>query len=309
MGTRTFFLWIAAIAAPFALVFAAVVMVDPYNYFGWSGLVAEDLKKKNLYHDGRTMPFSNLLWKLVEFPKRTQKNILLGDSRLSHFDLDHLKSVSGEEYYNLGVPGGNYRTIADLFAYADSTQRRHESYGLESVVVQVSFRGMNKGFDWDLYTEPRFLLDQPFLYLTNRRVLEATLLNLRSAIAPNSVAYDQTPPDQWQRVLAMEQENASSFSIDTTVFALLQRIANRCEAERIGLTFVEYPTHPDVQRIYTEARLEPLRQTYMARLAAIGTTIDLDRPGLFPEDRSFWRDPMHLTTEAQRLLIDRVWGQ
>ena len=85
MGTRTFFLWIAAIAAPFALVFATVAVVDPYNYFGWSNAVPDDLKRKNLYHDGRTMPFSNLLWKLVEFPKASHPNILLGDSRLSHF--------------------------------------------------------------------------------------------------------------------------------------------------------------------------------------------------------------------------------
>ncbi|MBP6391097.1 MAG: hypothetical protein KA352_09395 [Flavobacteriales bacterium] len=309
MGTRTFFLRIAAIAAPFALVFASVVVVDPYNYFGWSNTVPDELKRKNLYHDGRTMPFSNLLWKLVEFRKGSHPNILLGDSRLSHFDLDHLETVSGQHYYNLGVPGGNYRTVADLFTYADSVEGLSEGYALQEVVVQVSFRGMNKGFDWDLYTEPRFLLDQPFLYLTNRRVLEATLLNLRSAVAPNSVAYDQTPPDQWQRVLAMEQENAASFSLDTTVYTLLQRMADRCEAQGARFRFVEYPTHPDVQHIYTEAGLEPLRQVYMARLAAIGTTIDLDRPGLFPEDRSYWRDPMHLTTEAQRLLIDRVWGR
>ncbi len=275
MSTRTFVKRIAAIAAPFALIFGAVVVVDPYAYFGWSHIVPDDLKRKNLYHDGRTMPFSILLWTLIEFQRNPQDHILLGDSRLAYFDMDHLQEVSGKRYYNLGVPGGNTATIADLFAFASNKIQ------LKDVVVQISFRGMNTGFDWDLYSEPRLLLEQPFLYLTNRRVLEAAALNLKSAVAPASMVYDQTPPDQWQRVLSMEKDNAGSFHLDTTAYERLQRIADRCAAIGCQLRFVEFPTHPDLQRLYTEAGLAPQRQAYMTRLAEIATTIDLDLPGLF----------------------------
>jgi hypothetical protein len=301
MSTRRLFRWIAALALPFALIFGTVLVVDPYTYFDRSHLIPEALKRKNLYHNGRTMPFSNLLWKLIELRRAPQDRILLGDSRLSHFDLDHLQAVSGHRYYNLGVPGGNTRTLADLFTFAARAP-------LKEVVVQVSFRGMNRGMDWDLYSEPRLLLDQPFLYLSNRRVLEATLLNLRSAWLPSSVQYDALPPDHWQRVLEMERTNANDFSLDSAAFERLERIAARCTAMGCSLRFVEYPTHPEVQRIYAEAGLEPLRATYLERLRELAPLIDLDRPGLFPSDKDLWRDPLHLTTEAQRAVIDTVWS-
>jgi hypothetical protein len=292
------------IAAPIAAVFALVAVADPYNYFGWSKAVPDDLKLKCLYHDGRTMPFSNTLWKLLRFREQPMEDVLLGDSRLSRLDLDYLQQVAGQRYANLGIPGGNYRTITDLFNYSDSIAH------LKEVVVQVSFRGMNKGMsDWDIYSEPRMLLDKPFLYPTNRRVLEATLLNLRGAVAPNSVKYDVLPPDHWQQVLKMERNNAANFHLDTSNFRRLQAIADRCRAEGAHLLFVEYPTHPEVQEIYAKAGQGPVFAQYMKRLSLIAPTIDLDAPSLFPPDRSLWRDPLHLTTAAQHTVVDMIWGK
>src|SRR5436190_4199238 len=298
---RRFLLQCLLLSLPLVALVALVAAVDPYDLFGEHGPVPEELKKKNLYHDGRTMPFSNLMWKLVEYRRTPLPDVMLGDSRLSFFDMDALKAFSGRDYYNFGVPGGNYRTVFDIFRYADSLAV------LRNVYVQVSFRGMNTGFDWDLYQEPRMLVDHPQQYVFNRRVLEATGLNLYSWAFPDRVEYDKKPPDQWQQVLDMEQENAADFTVDTAIYSRLQRIADRCALEGAKLVFVEYPTHPDVQGIYADAGLARQREAYIARLRSIGTVIDLDRPGLFATDRSFWRDPLHLTTAAQRQLIAHVW--
>jgi hypothetical protein len=302
MGPRTIIKHGLLLVAPFALILGTVALVDPYGMFPWQGPVPVELKKKNLYHDGRTMPFSNTLWKLIAFRKQPVKNILLGDSRLSHFDLGHLRDVSERNWFNFGVPGGNYRTVEDLFNYADSIAP------LERVMVQVSFRGCNQGFDWDLYMEPRVLVDDPLLYLTNRRVIEATGLGLISRYFPDRLAYDAIPEDQWTRVLKSERENAEHYAFDPMAFERLRSIADRCRKKGIALVLVEYPTHPDVRRIYHEAGLDSLRQEYVSELRAMAPFIDLDRDGLFPDDTSNWRDPMHLTTATQRLLIDKVWG-
>lgn len=302
MGLRGLLLRIAAISAPFVAVFALVVVVDPYNYFGWSRAIPNEVKLKSLYHSGRTMAFSNMMWELLRFEKKPVEHVLLGDSRLTRFDLGHLKEVTGVGYANMGVPGGNYRTIADLFAFTDSI------IPLKDVVVQVSFQGMNTGNDWDFYSEPRLLLDKPLLYLTNRRVLEATLLNVKGTLAPNSVEYDKLPQDHWRMVIDMQRNNAANFRLDTANFVRLQRIADQCRKAGARLVFLEYPTWPEVRTLYTEAGLDPLRKQYIARLSSIATTIDLDRPGAFPTERSDWRDPLHPTAEAQRKVIDRVWG-
>ena len=145
---RRFLLQCLVLALPLLLVFGLVAWVDPYGLFGNGGPVPEALKKKNLYYSGRTMPFSNMMWKLIEFNRSPVPDILLGDSRLSYFDLDALQKATGHTYYNFGIPGGNYSTIKDLFAYADSL------VPLRNVSVQVSFRGLNQGNDFDLYQEP-----------------------------------------------------------------------------------------------------------------------------------------------------------
>lgn len=299
---RRFLLQCALLSIPLWLLFGTVAWIDPYGLFGHSGPVPVERKERNLYHSGRTMAFSNMLWKLIAFRRAPAPNILLGDSRLSYFDLDALQAASGSRYRNLGIPGGNYRTVADLFHYADSLAQ------LERVCVQVSFRGMNKGLDWDLYSEAHGILARPYTYLYNRRVLEATALNLASWAFPDRITYDALPPDHWQRVLEAERANAQDFHVDTAVYRILGEVAERCRQQGAELLFVEYPTHPDVQQIYAEAGLEATREAYLEKLRSIAPVVDLDRPGLFSAEADRWRDPLHLTTAAQRELIDKVWG-
>jgi len=298
---RRFLLQCVLLALPLFLLFGLVAWVDPYGLFGNNGPVPKELKKKNLYHSGRTMPFSNMMWKLVEFRRTPVPDIMLGDSRLSYFDLDALKKATGHTYYNFGIPGGNYSTIDRLFHYTDSLTT------LRNVYVQVSFRGLNSGNDFDIYKEPSLLLDKPYSYVYNRRVLEAAGLNLMSWLFPSSVEYNKPPPDQWREVLDAERSNADHFFPDSTVFLRLQHMADRCRAAGATLVFVEYPTHPDVQEIYGAPAIAPIREAYFEQLARIAPLIDLDRPGMFPADRSFWRDPLHLTADGQRTLIGHIW--
>jgi hypothetical protein len=300
---RRFLIQCLKLSLPMLALFALVAWVDPYCLYHTGGPIARDLKEKNLYHSGRTMPFSNMLWKLVDFRRHPARNILLGDSRLSYFDLDSLRSLTGDTYQNLGVPGGNYVTIDHTFRYADSLAN------LQNVVVQVSFRGMHAAQHFDIYAEPAAILAQPWSYMYNRRVIEAAGLNIYSALFPNSLHYDVPGEDQWRTVLEAEQAVAENWIMDSTVFDKLQHIADRCAAEGARLLFVEYPTHPDLQRIMHDAGLSPAREAYLARLRTMAPVLDLDQPGLFPTDRAFWRDPLHLSIDAQRELITRIWGK
>ncbi len=287
------------LSLPMFALFALVAWVDPYSLYHQGGPISQELKEKNLYHSGRTMSFSNMMWKLVAFRREPRANVLLGDSRLSYFDLDSLERATGDRYFNFGIPGGNYVTMDHLFRYADSLAT------LRKVYVQVAFRGLDASRDFDIYQEPRSILERPYSYTYNRRVIESAGLNIYSSWFP--VTYDSPTEEQWRLVLEAESASANDFRIDTTVFNKLQYMADRCNAEGAQLVFVEYPTHPDLQAIMRDAGLGPKREAYITRLKTMAPVIDLDRPGLFPTDRSFWRDPLHLTVEAQRQLIGRIW--
>ncbi len=284
-----------------ALLFTLVAWVDPYCLYHTGGPIPRTLKEKNLYHNGRTMPFSNMMWKLIDFRRTPQANVLLGDSRLSYFDQDSLERTTGDRYFNFGIPGGNYVTMDHLFRYADSLTT------LRNVYVQVAFRGMNASQSFDIYEEPSEILAHPHSYVYNRRVIEAAGLNVYSVWFP--VTYDAPNSDQWRSVLEAEKAAAEQFQLDTTVYTKLKHMADRCAAEGARLVFVEYPTHPDLQAIMRTAGLAPQREAYLNQLRAIAPVIDLDQPGLFPTDRGFWRDPLHLTVEAQRQLIGKIWGE
>ncbi len=299
---RRFLLQCLVLAAPMFLFFGLIAWVDPFDLFGHGGPLPRTLKVKNLDHSGRTVSFNTMLWKLIDFRRSPSPNILLGDSRLSYFDAKGLEERTGEMYYNFGIPGGNYTTLLDLFSYADSLST------LDKVYVQVSFRNMSRDRTADIYDHPRALLDAPFRYVADRRVIEATGLNLFSLLMPGSVTYISPTTAPWTMKLDDERIAAEHFDLDTGHYARLQIIADRCSTIGATLVLVEYPTHPDRHGIPAVASLQPQREEYLARIRRIAPLIDLDRPDRFPNDKKFWRDPIHLTPEGQRLLTQLVWG-
>ncbi|MEO8066855.1 MAG: hypothetical protein ABI599_04100 [Flavobacteriales bacterium] len=304
MGVRKLLLRIVLICTPFALVFGVVVVVDPYNYFNWCHLVPDEVKLKNLNHDGRTMAFSNLMWKMKEYRRAAVPNVLIGDSRLSYFDLPHLEEVTGAEWYNFGVPGGNHRTAADVFGFIDSIAAP------KRVWLQVSFRNMAMGQDYDLYSEPFAVEGTPGLYVSNRRVLAATALALKAQWSPESVRYDELAADHWQQVIAKETAAAANFKIDTAFYPRLQAIADKCKEQGTELVFIEWPGYRTLQAIRSRAGLDALREQYHERMSAIARYIDMDVPdNSFSADSSNYRDPLHLTVVAQRKLIDAVMAR
>lgn len=298
---RLFFLRILLICAPFALVVGTVVVVDPYNYFNRSHVVSDEVKLKNLSHDGKTMAFSNLMWKMKEYRRKPMPNALIGDSRLSYFDLQYLEHATGLQWYNFGVPGGNHRTALDVFDYIDSIAPP------ERVYMQVSFRNMAAGQDYDIFSEPLAVEGTPGLYVSNRRVLAATWLAIKASAAPGSVQYDVLSPDHWNNVMTMEKEAAGVFRMDTSFYQELRTMADECRAQGSELVLVEWPSHESLHAVRTGAGLDVQRAAYVARLLSIATYVDLDTPGNgISADKNNFRDPLHLTTEAQRKVVDAL---
>ena len=58
---RRFLLQCLKLSLPMVVLFALVAWVDPYCLYHTGGPVPRSLKEKNLYHSGRTMPFSTAI--------------------------------------------------------------------------------------------------------------------------------------------------------------------------------------------------------------------------------------------------------
>ena len=294
--------WSFWVVAPVLLVFALVAWVDPYDYFGQRGPVPEMLKEKNLMHDGRTMPFSNALWKMIAFRRQPAPNVLLGDSRLSHFDLGRVEQHTGEKYFNFGIPGGNFNSLFASFWFADSVT------SLKSVYLQVSFRTYTQAAAWDIWHEPSLAASSTLFYLTNRRVVEATGLNVASALFADRLSYDVLPPDQWEKVMRIERDMAKGYVYPTTFHKELMRIAERCRQRGIRLYLLDFPSSTEAQQALLEAGLADEWERYREEMRSVGRYIDLNVPSALTRDRSKFRDPLHAGPELQRWLIDTVWA-
>ncbi|MHB1306845.1 MAG: hypothetical protein ACYDC1_10530 [Limisphaerales bacterium] len=290
------------LAAPLAVLAALVVAVDPFNFFGGPSLLSDRLKVRNRFYSGATMPAYNMLAKLVEYRRQPVANLIIGDSRLTRFNARMVEELTGEAFYNFGVPGGNYRSMVDTFWYADRL------VPLKTVYLQVSFRTYGAG-DWDIFSEAEMTANSVWYHLASRRVLGATFLGLRSLFFERSMqyAYDDHPPGFWAKVLESERGMVRRFRRPVELLKELTKIAEHCRAKGIRLVLIDLPSHLDAQRLVTEAGLEEERERYRQEMMALGTYYDFNRTNRLTVDRTLYVDPLHALPAVPDEVIRQIW--
>src|SRR5436190_1512565 len=111
----------AIFTAPLLFYALTVLIVDPYNFFNFSHLVPDSVKK----------PISNLdypLWKMPDYRRNPRRNVLLGDSRMNGIAIEEIRKFTGEEYYNFAYGGGTLKEMIRTFWFADSLTNLHVVY-------------------------------------------------------------------------------------------------------------------------------------------------------------------------------------
>ena len=79
-----------------------------------------NLKLQNINRSDKTIILGSVLFKTHNFTRHPCPNIILGDSRAVLFSIDTVFKLTGDKYFNLGIPGGHYNTMIDNFWFAES---------------------------------------------------------------------------------------------------------------------------------------------------------------------------------------------
>lgn len=138
---------LAIAALPIVLYFAAFIYFEPYNYFG--------LKKSRYNRDSAIVRVRN-------FDSDPRNVIILGDSRMAHFDMDTVEEYVGESVSQLAFGGAGFNESMDLLEYA-----LESNPDIHTIYFGVSFYTLNESYYKDRMSQIQTIASNPFAYMLN----------------------------------------------------------------------------------------------------------------------------------------------
>jgi hypothetical protein len=283
-------------AAPFLAAALFVVLVDPYNYFNVSPLIANQHKIKF------SRKLQMCLWKAIEYRRQPCANVLFGDSRTFFLDVERIAAVSGEPYYNFAYGGGTVPEMIASFWFA----ARHAS--LKRVYFGINFNLYNACVAMNRFAEAQRVLDQPARYFVEKKVWQSSYYLLAAQVLHRTFAATGGSKEAlWQLKLVVETRAFyQTYIYPQWYYQELQRIAGYCRAHGIAMAFIINPTHVELQQQVAAFGLERQRERFVQDLRSLAPVYDFDFVNAYTSDRDHFSDPYHYTDPA--VVISGVWG-
>ena len=245
---KKLFIKIAALLLPVAIYFGLFVVFEPYNYFG--------LKKNNTQNKDD----DSIIGRLIIFENDLPENLILGDSRMAHFDLEYIEELTGEKYGTLAFGGAAMNETIDLFWYAAETNP-----SLKRVVIGVSFYNLNENYFRNRMDQINRIMNNPLAYMLNFNYNVEMLNNVRYYITGVETgasmeegiwpAEDYFYPDGSVRPYRLNLEEyagesilsvCTPYNLDTEDLNRLIEVAQYCEQNGIELIIVMPPAEQSI---------------------------------------------------------------
>lgn len=304
---------LALLALPVLAYLAFFIAFEPNNYFGLKSAA------------GSTQPVA----RIKAYEEQPGEYLILGDSRLAHFDLALADQASGKNWQNLAFGGASLRETIDLANYIlDSGNPTQE------LVLGLSFYTLNASYDTDRMSALEDTLNNPLAYIFNLEYnvnaltgftnwlgwakgrltgtvtmswAEAQVEHETGDWGPEDYIGDNGEALPLHRLLAVYPAvitpKCENWQLNTEMLAQLEALAARCAAEGVKLTIVLPPMADNVKTEVCDVfgiteGMQPALQQLASWQSTYGVTVIdhewADRPA-FEQDRQFF-DGFHLDT-------------
>lgn len=286
------------LALPFIVVAGFIAVVDPFDCFGFSHVVSDDIKINT------ALPLHNPLWKLQQFARAPVSRLILGDSSVAALDTDKIRKLTGQPIYNFAYGGGTLAEVIDTYWFASS--KTH----LDAVYVGIGLINFNEYQNLNRVPEAEAMLASPLKYLTNRIVLSASVLSVYSAVSGHTVKIGS--PNVGREEFWQNQINESSaqllheYRYPEQIAEKLTAMAADCRKKGTKLVIIIPPTHLELQNKVLSLGRGPDDARFKSFVATLGTVYDFDYPNEFTSSRTNFSDPFH--TVKDDTVIQEVWG-
>ena len=138
---------LALIALPIVIYFGIFIYFEPYNYF-------------NLRHDEYVD--DSAIVRVRRYSHEPSDIVVLGDSRMAHFDTALASRYAGEDVKMLSFGGASLNESMDLLEFAIETNP-----DLHTVYFGVSFYTLNENYYKDRMSHIKTIATNPFAYMLN----------------------------------------------------------------------------------------------------------------------------------------------
>lgn len=227
---------LALLLTPVYLWLAFFVAFEPNNYFG--------LKTDT--------DSSQPVARVRAYQQEPGTRLIIGDSRLAHFDMDLVAEVSGQEWQNLAFGGASLRESLDLADFVLDSGNE-----VEEILFELSFYTVNANYDTDRFSALEETLNNPLAYCLNLEYNVNALTMFMNTVnnTPDTIeSGDWGPADyfdeegnaiplHWKlyQYPSLIDSKCSSWSVNEEELLRLGDLARRCSEEGVKLTIVLPP--------------------------------------------------------------------
>lgn len=227
---------LALLLTPVYLWLAFFVAFEPNNYFG--------LKADT--------DSSQPVARVRAYQQEPGTRLIIGDSRLAHFDMDLVAEVSGQEWQNLAFGGASLRESLDLADFVLDSGNE-----VEEILFELSFYTVNANYDTDRFSALEETLNNPLAYCLNLEYNVNALTMFMNTVnnTPDTIeSGDWGPADyfdeegnaiplHWKlyQYPSLIDSKCSSWSVNEEELLRLGDLARRCSEVGVKLTIVLPP--------------------------------------------------------------------
>lgn len=307
---------LALLCAPVLVYFGVFLYFEPYDYFGLKGgAVQED----------------SYITRVRSYLNSPQNAILLGDSRMAHFDMALVEQVTGRPWSNLAFGGASMNESVDLFELA-----LEENPDIDTVVFEASFYTLREGDARNRTDAILTAVQNPVAYLFNFNynadMLQNILENVKHWMDPSYIVGEATDTGHWTDADYVDENGAplpyrrnlieyagtiagvcEGYAVNEENLAAVAALAQVCEEKGIRLIYVMPPVDGAIREYVFDGLalwddLAYIKQT----LAATGARVldfEYEPSVTFTEDQFY--DGFHLDIvtglpEYTRILFEEV---
>ena len=233
---------LALVLVPVYVWLAFFIAFEPNNYFG--------LKADT--------DSSQPVARVRAYQQDPGRSLIVGDSRLAHFDMALVEEVSGRSWQNLAFGGASLRESIDLANFVLSSG--HE---VDEILFELSFYTVNDGYDADRFSALEETLVNPLAYCLNLEYNVNALTMFMNWVrnTPDTIeSGDWGPADylddkgntlplhrRLYEYPALIDSRCRDWGVNDEQLARLEQLALRCKAKGVALTIVLPPMAENVR--------------------------------------------------------------
>ena len=233
---------VALLMIPVLAWFLFFLAFEPNNYFGLKASATS----------------SQPVARVRAYQQEPGENLILGDSRLAHFDMALVDSLTGQAWQNLAFGGASLKETLDLADYVLDSGNP-----VDTMLVEVSFYTLNAGYNTDRFAALEKTLNNPLAYCLN---LEYNVNALTVAMDTLRGTPDTIESGDWVEsdyladdgtVLPLHRKlydytatitpRCKNWALNTDQFERLRTLAERCQTEGVRLIVVLPPMAGNVR--------------------------------------------------------------